>query len=406
MDVFTKIRSIEKKFPWSFFGFLLGILSFLFAAILFFWNQSEDNFDFSILIDSEENLVEIREQIKNLQILYNGKDIIVTNEELKLLTFTIRNDGKDILKSYYDPDLPFGIVFNNSKLLSFKIFESNSKYLKDEIKPRILTKDSSETIKESKYINLPLDSTYLSLLLFNQVIFERDTYVKIKTYLIQPKGSLKTDIRFIGKIAGIKTNLIVEYASAGIVETDKYKYKYTWIFVTFGIILTVLASIAYMNRYFLDNKRTVLDFKNEFSLLKDNLFILNGLPVDGLLKGNEEIQNGNYKLAEIYLKQELFKNPSNINAWVSLAITYRYLCRYNDAINSIDQALKLDVKKNTFNAKGQISMVQAEILVAYKSYEKAIEIIEKDVLTKNPGFHKAQNLLKKCKSKLKESTSD
>ncbi len=76
MNIIDKLKGIGKGYAWSFGGFLLGILSLTVAAYLFLWERSGQKVDLEILIDSEENLVEVREQIKDLSIMYKGKDII------------------------------------------------------------------------------------------------------------------------------------------------------------------------------------------------------------------------------------------------------------------------------------------------------------------------------------------
>jgi len=131
------------------------------------------------------------------------------------------------------------------------------------------------------------------------------------------------------------------------------------------------------------------------------LFIIsNGLPVDGIVRGNEEISNNNFELATIYLKQEIFRNPEQTNAWVALAHAYSGLERYKDALNSIRYALKLEQKNPYFNRMGQVSIICAEILMKLHSYKEALVLLEREVLVINPRFEKAHRLIQDCRKKI------
>lgn len=124
------------------------------------------------------------------------------------------------------------------------------------------------------------------------------------------------------------------------------------------------------------------------------------LPVDGVAKGNAEIDERNFDLAEIYFKKELFMNPEQSNVWVGLARTYAGKEQYDYALNSINTAIKLERKNPAFNSHGQISVIKAEILMKLTKFMEAKDTLEKDVLVKNPNFLKAQRLLEECDKKI------
>lgn len=136
--------------------------------------------------------------------------------------------------------------------------------------------------------------------------------------------------------------------------------------------------------------------KKECYEVKDNLLIRDGLPVDGIARGNEEIGNKNFKIAEIYFKQELFRNPEQTNAWVGLAHAYAGLEQFKEALNSIRTAIRLDQRDPYFNKLGQISVIQAEVLMELGRFNDARDVLEKEVLELNPDFGKAKALLEKC----------
>lgn len=178
---------------------------------------------------------------------------------------------------------------------------------------------------------------------------------------------------------------------------------FAFILFLLGMLVTVFIT------YIVSKKKSVTKndlaeylLKKEFEEMINASLISNGLPVDGIVKGNEEINNRNFKVAEIYFKQELFQKPEQANAWVGLAQTYSGLERYKEALNSIRTAIKQDLKNPQFNKLGQISIIQAEILIKLGLFEEAKNVLENDVLVKNPNFLKAKRLLKECEKELSQ----
>ena len=134
----------------------------------------------------------------------------------------------------------------------------------------------------------------------------------------------------------------------------------------------------------------------EFEKSQELIFVSDRIPVDGIVKGNEEIEERNFTIAEIYFKQELFRRPEQTNAWVGLAHSYCGLERYREALDAIRTAIKLDRKNPYFNKSGQISIIEAEILVKLERFSEAREVLEREVLVINPFFKKAKQLLDEC----------
>lgn len=157
-------------------------------------------------------------------------------------------------------------------------------------------------------------------------------------------------------------------------------------------------------QYQLDKERFALkeelsDFvlQTEYEKLKESISLISdNLQMDGISRGNEELSHTNYKIAEIYFKQALFKDPKQVNAWVGLGIANFGLEQYREALDSIRTAITLDQKKPLYNALGQISTIEAEILFKLGRYPEARDILEKEVLNKNPNYSKAKKLLAQC----------
>lgn len=156
------------------------------------------------------------------------------------------------------------------------------------------------------------------------------------------------------------------------------------------------------------------DFDKELKEIKEDIAYLKGRmndwpvffdddTVGGIARGNEELGKGHLIMAEICFLQDIFKKSDQPNAWVGLAHAYSALKRYEEALDAIKIAIKLDQKDPLFNREGQISVIHAEILIKLGRCKDAVAVLEKEVLVINPHFKKAQNLLKECKEKKTEN---
>lgn len=157
-------------------------------------------------------------------------------------------------------------------------------------------------------------------------------------------------------------------------------------------------------------------YKKELKKIKEDIFNLKGrsneMPffynglVNGIAKGNEELGNGHLIMAEICFRREIIKKPEQPNAWVGLAHAYSALKRYDEALDAVKMAIKLDQKEPLYNRDGQISIIHAEILAKLERCEEAVGVLKNEVLVLNPEFKKAKNLLEKCEKTIQEKDKE
>jgi hypothetical protein len=119
-----------KKHSWSFIGFLITLVALVVSVIIFYYKESKEKFDFKLIIEDEFNIIELKDEILDLQILFRDVNVIESNKEIKVIIYTFYNEGKIILQNYYDDQKPFAIRFLNSEILSSKVISANSEYLK------------------------------------------------------------------------------------------------------------------------------------------------------------------------------------------------------------------------------------------------------------------------------------
>ena len=194
---FSSISKFLKHASWSFIGIIITII----ITIIIF-HLSKVHYDFQITIDSEINLVEVRENIEGLEIFFKGEDILKSNKEIKIIILTMRNKGETILQDYFDINQPFGLKFHNTTLLSAEIKNSNSVYLENSIFEQSIIITNNDIEVDNNQFNPKLPKS--NELFLSKIIFDKEKFITFKIYLLCPANSESTQISFIGKIANIE----------------------------------------------------------------------------------------------------------------------------------------------------------------------------------------------------------
>jgi hypothetical protein len=216
-------------------GTLWSMLGVLLAITFFYWSEYRNPYDLRMSIDDEFNLVEVREKIDSLKILYQGNDILTSNREIKVLTLTLRNAGKTILQQDYDQSQPFGIAFGNASVLGAEVVQSNSSYLKDNILPPFSRKKN--VVSDSSHYDA------IDRIIFPKLILEEGKYVTLKAYLLQNLGGQPIQIDPLGKIANIESLLIVRLDNSKKTDTF-FADKNLGVFVILYFALIALLSLG------------------------------------------------------------------------------------------------------------------------------------------------------------------
>ncbi|TGK59193.1 hypothetical protein EHQ57_10190 [Leptospira wolffii] len=183
MAITDKLLVLEKKWPWAIGGVILSIVLWFGSLYISFYERKAS---ISFVVRSEFNVLDIKEPIEELSILFKNQDLRKEKLNLKIIKLLIINDGEiDILQSYYDLNDAFAFSINSpSKIIQIKNVTSNSPYLRSKSKEILLLK--------SGIVILP------------HVIFEKKDYIAFDLVVIQPIDKIKTSLTISGKIAGIK----------------------------------------------------------------------------------------------------------------------------------------------------------------------------------------------------------
>jgi hypothetical protein len=181
MSVISSFNNLDKRFAWSFLGFMLATI---FGGITIYTEFFRVNTP-SVVVEilSDANVLDVKEEINELKVFYGDVDIKSLDQTLSVLFLRVRNNGgAPVLNGYYDKKYPFHITLLEGKFLKVEQLSATNEYLQSAAQPKI---------KTDKIINLP------------EVILEpSESYVVKILALHDSNSNIKIDV--LGKIAGTK----------------------------------------------------------------------------------------------------------------------------------------------------------------------------------------------------------
>lgn len=182
MALLKNLKKIDQKFAWSFLGVLLALMFGSYTGYREYINSKPPSLQFDILTST--SVLDVRERLSNLSVLFDGIDIRKQGRALRVITVRVLNDSpKDILKGHFDDKAPLGLHISTGKIIKTELAEASNDYLRKKF--TVGTKG---------------DNT----LLFPSFILEAREYFVLKLLILHPEGQIPS-IEAIGKVAGIKT---------------------------------------------------------------------------------------------------------------------------------------------------------------------------------------------------------
>jgi len=188
MRWWEKVAQIDRKFAWSFLGVLIACVVGGLTIYQLFFKDDHLSVRFDILVNAR--VLDVKEEIKELDILYEGVDIRKSSQSLSVMTLRIQNDGsRNILKGYYDSKDPFGLALTEGKIIKApELIETSNDYLKKHLDPNLISDQK---------------------LTFSNVILETDDFFIIKLLILHPDDE-QPEVYPIGKIAGVRQFRLAE----------------------------------------------------------------------------------------------------------------------------------------------------------------------------------------------------
>lgn len=195
---------------------LFGLVA---AFVTIYAFLQEKNVDLRYEIIANTNVLDFNADINKLEVLYDSTNLKKTEENLRIYTVKIVNNGEEnIIKEFYDENETVGIKISSGKIIEKpEIIQSSNEYLKRNVK---FTKNEKEDI------------------LFSKVIIESGEFFIIKLLVLHNNTKIPK-IQSFGKIAGQQ--------KIDVVNAIDIKEEMTFLKKTFyGTIWTqILRLIAY-----------------------------------------------------------------------------------------------------------------------------------------------------------------
>lgn len=191
MSIFKYLKEMDQRFSWSFMGFMLGIIGGS-AALYNFYKG--DIPDLNYIITANSSVLDIKEKLGSLDVLYRGESLSKNRKELRLITFTVINHGSaSILSNFYDPNDPVGFLIRDGHIADDPVLiGASNNYLQKKL---VLNKQSDSSIS------------------FSNVIMEPGEFFKIKILVLHEASKIPT-IEPFGKVAQVnKIDLVVDDSS-------------------------------------------------------------------------------------------------------------------------------------------------------------------------------------------------
>lgn len=217
-----KLRYLDNTFSWSFFGFWIGIFGFAFGLWTYFHEPSPE-LTYEILANT--SVIDIKDDIRDLEITYQGKDIHSGGRKLLIIQLRIVNSGKiNIQKDFYDSqNSPLGISIGKSQIVQ---------------KPIIL-EASNEYLRESLNFNLSGPNK----IELDPVILDAGDFFTVK--LLALSESQSASLRPMGKIVGMKSIKLKNLYEEGQESGKSFSYQMYRLLLS---LLTLASVIVIINR--------------------------------------------------------------------------------------------------------------------------------------------------------------
>lgn len=180
MTIISTITNIDRKFGWSFFGVVLAVIFGLLSLYTGFWKETSPQLQFEVL--SNEPVLDVREKLPDLEVLYQSQDIASAGKTLSVLLVRGINRGSaNLLSTFYDAKAPVQLEVVGGTLIRAELTSTSNDYLKETAAAK----------------------TAAPLITLSPVILEPNEWFIVKI-LVLHKLDEKTRVIAKGKVAGQK----------------------------------------------------------------------------------------------------------------------------------------------------------------------------------------------------------
>ena len=137
MGLRDSLNTIDKR--WSLLGVILAVLFGGLTVYSEFVRNRKPELRFEVV--SNTSVLDVREELGKLEILYDGLDIKKSKQSLRVVVVRVVNPSEtDILMDHYDERVPLGFTVSNGELLRVELLEASNQYLMSNL--RVSSPDS------------------------------------------------------------------------------------------------------------------------------------------------------------------------------------------------------------------------------------------------------------------------
>ena len=181
-----------KKKQW--FSIIIGTAGLISLAVTIYVSFfKSDKKEIDMTITSKNNVFELKDDIPNLQIKFEDKDLRSENQNISILNIKIANNSNaDINENDFDVMFPLGFEIENGILLE---------------KPQLI--NSSDDNYFPKKIDITLDSIFKNKMLLPSFILDKNASFTLKFLILHNNNDIP-EIKPIGKISGINKLELLE----------------------------------------------------------------------------------------------------------------------------------------------------------------------------------------------------
>lgn len=172
------------KSPWvATFSFIFGIVGVIGVGYTIYEYYRDKDPKLAFIEQSNTTVLDLKEDVSNLEIIYKGADIQKLDKNLRVITFKVMNTGAvNISENFYAQDSPLGFRLEGGNLAEPpQVIGASNEYLSVNLK---LKADSSDQVT------------------INDVQLDKAQWFTIKVLALTEKDS-KPQIIPSGKISGI-----------------------------------------------------------------------------------------------------------------------------------------------------------------------------------------------------------
>ena len=370
MTITKVLREAERKFPSQLLGFILAII------LALFWAYDKLLVDkhpqLYIDVQTSTSVLDIKEDLPKLDILFDGIDIRQQNLSLRIISVKVINDSSiDILKGQYDPEDPLGLQVSSGKIIKADLADTSNEYLR-------------------KTLTIRLDQE--NVLYLKDVILDAHQYFSVKLLILHPIDSAPS-IKPVGHIAGVKMIKVREtYKEQGVASMWTRAFAGSWsvqgfrlfgyFFLSFGLLILIAAILSPINN--LLNKQTrkenVGKFKRSTTLSLDDKdeFIFARYVETGFheLMIIRRIIQDEKTLARYYARAEETRGSSELYYFSKVASRAKVVSLEFSVLGLIDDLTKSGLIKN----EGGIPSVDThmkDVLIQFLAYLKGHRLVDK-----------------------------